>query len=146
MADLTGAVHGWLAALSTLVAGRMSVEEIRLRLSSYVPLLAEEFPDERYFTSRSLRHVARHSKWFPSYGELCDLLTAAWKDSIPPTPAITTIARPRDYPIEPAPEWCFDKTTRHGRSNDEWIPPVDNQSGAPRALGSIIIVERGSSE
>lgn len=109
----------WLLSLSTLVAGRLSVEEIRLRISAYLPLLAEEFPNvEGYFTNQSLRHVARNSKWFPSYAELCDLLAAAHKDANPHLFAIA-YDRPEGIPVEappyqlpPAPEWCFERSPR----------------------------------
>ena len=112
-------ISGWLMALSTLVAGKLNLDEIRLRLSSYVPLLAEEFPNTRYFTSQSLRSVARHSKWFPSYGELCDLLSASWKESRTDL-AIEYRPIPREstepYPIQlPPPE----RESRHFRSMKE---------------------------
>lgn len=136
------AIAGWISALATLVAGRISPEEIRLRSGAYVSLLAEEYPSvEKYFTHQSLRYVARHSKWFPSYSELCELLSAAWKDTLPQYPAIghDVVAREaaEPYPIQPAPEWCFERFSRHfdGRNVVQARGPVRTVEEQLAALG-----------
>lgn len=67
-------VWDWLAELGKLVApGNAAVREAS---GNYLPLLMAEF-DSRDFNSGSRTFVARHCKFWPSYGELCELL-AKW--------------------------------------------------------------------
>jgi hypothetical protein len=72
-------VWDWLADLGKLVApGNASVREAS---GHYLPLLIAEF-DSRDFNADSRAFVARHCKFWPSYGELCELL-AKWPKPVP---------------------------------------------------------------
>lgn len=73
-------VREWLKALGVLCAGNLSQEEAELKLSAYAPLLAREFGPE-CFTPGSLTSVARATKFFPSFGEVCNALTAWWQEN-----------------------------------------------------------------
>ena len=76
--DKLATITEWLLALTTLCAGKLNPSELRVRASTYVPLLAAEYPDY-YFSQEMLAGVARRCKWFPSYAELCDAIEAARK-------------------------------------------------------------------
>lgn len=80
-------VNDWLALLGRLVASNMTPDEAMQRLRSYTPLLLARF-DSRDFNAASREFVARNCKFFPSYGELCDLLDK-WPRPIE-KPAVTT--------------------------------------------------------
>jgi len=76
-------VWDWLTDLGKLVApGNASVREAA---GNYLPLLLGEF-DSRDFNADSRTFVARHCKFWPSYGELCELL-AKWPKPAPQGPA-----------------------------------------------------------
>jgi hypothetical protein len=64
-------VRQWLQSLGVLVATGMSVADAKERLAVFVPLLAAEFSG-RYFNAQSLAFVARRSKFFPTFSEVCD--------------------------------------------------------------------------
>jgi hypothetical protein len=68
------AIYQWLKALGTLTAAAMSEEVADNKLHAYAPLLAFEF-DQSCFCPSSLAYVARGSKFFPTFGEVCALLT-----------------------------------------------------------------------
>lgn len=75
-------VWDWLTDLGKLVApGNASVREAS---GQYLPLLIGEF-DSRDFNADSRAFVARHCKFWPSYGELCELLSK-WPKPVPPPP------------------------------------------------------------
>lgn len=59
--------------LGTTVASTMSIAEAQERISTYLPLLEAEF-DQRFFCSDSLRYVARRTKFFPTFSEVCEHL------------------------------------------------------------------------
>lgn len=81
-------VDAWLEALGTLTAPSMPVDDARTRCRAYAGMLRGKFAASA-FTRESLEAVAAGCKWFPAYGELCDLLTAFWhKAPAPPRPAI----------------------------------------------------------
>lgn len=66
-------VSDWLTALARLVASNMTPQEAGERLRAYVPELVARF-DSRDFNGASREFVARSCRFFPSYGELCELL------------------------------------------------------------------------
>lgn len=66
-------VADWLLALAPLVAATMPANEARERVKAYVPELVARF-DSRDFDASSREFVARNCRFFPSYGELCELL------------------------------------------------------------------------
>ncbi|MFL6708217.1 MAG: hypothetical protein ACJ8HI_08425 [Massilia sp.] len=66
-------VADWLAQLGRLVASNMSPSEAADRLRAYAPELVTRF-DVSDFNSASREFVARHCNFFPSYGQLCELL------------------------------------------------------------------------
>lgn len=69
-------VRDWLKALGALCAGSLALEEAEARIAAFAPLLSRAFAGWA-FCDASLEAVARGCRWFPAYGELCDLL-AAW--------------------------------------------------------------------
>ena len=86
MAD-QAVTRDWLKALGTLVAGSLPANESRAKLNLLAPMLAEEFPAGA-FTPPSLAAVARQCKFFPSYAEICEVLSPWWKEHRPPHRAI----------------------------------------------------------
>jgi hypothetical protein len=64
-------VRQWLQSLGVLVATGMSVADAKERLAVFVPLLAAEF-DGRFFNAATLAFVARRSKFFPTFSEVCE--------------------------------------------------------------------------
>jgi hypothetical protein len=73
-------VAEWLTSLGVLCAGSMSREEAMARVAAYRTALASEF-EPRAFCAASVRHVARASKFWPSFGEVCTALGEWWKDN-----------------------------------------------------------------
>lgn len=79
-------VWDWLVDLGKLVApGNASV---RQAAADYLPLLLGEF-DSRDFNADSRAFVARHCKFWPSYGELCELLAKWPRPAERPLPGAT---------------------------------------------------------
>ncbi|HTO99800.1 MAG TPA: hypothetical protein VMJ64_00375, partial [Anaerolineales bacterium] len=81
----------WLASLGTLCAGAMPLEEAQARVAAFASMLCEQYGGEA-FTQASLQTVARGCRFFPSYGELCEALSAWLKEN--PPPRHTAIAGP----------------------------------------------------
>jgi hypothetical protein len=71
-------VRDWLKALGSLTAGSLPGAEVDAKLGTYAPLLAQDFPPSA-FCPASLAAVARQCKFFPSYAEICDLLSPWWR-------------------------------------------------------------------
>lgn len=90
-AETYGVVRKWLLSLGTLCAGSMPVEEARMRVAAYASMLSEQFGPHA-FTQGSLEKVARESKFFPSYAEVAERLSA-WQRENPP-PRHTALAAP----------------------------------------------------
>jgi len=88
MADQT-VVRDWLKALGTLVAGSLPPNEVRAKLALLAPMLADEFPVAA-FCPVSLAAVARQCKFFPSYAEICEVLSPWWRENRPPLTAIAS--------------------------------------------------------
>lgn len=65
-------VSKWLASLGVLLAGRMSLDEAKVRVAAYTELL--DMP-EYCFTKESLGNAAREFHWWPSFKELDDFLS-----------------------------------------------------------------------
>jgi hypothetical protein len=78
----------WLKSLGTLCAGSMPKAEADLKISAYAGLLAERY-DRAAFCGKSLEAVAAQSKFWPSYGEVCDRLDAWWAANKPQQLAIS---------------------------------------------------------
>jgi hypothetical protein len=79
----------WLNDLAIVVAGSAPLADLKAKVAGMSGLLAEDYPPEA-FSRASLAHVARQCKFFPSYGELTEHLSAWWKDHRPePRLAIT---------------------------------------------------------
>lgn len=62
----------WLVKLATLCAGKMDLNEVRVRTEAYAEMLAD-MPGY-LFTQDSLKHAAERFNWFPSYAELREML------------------------------------------------------------------------
>ena len=107
MQNATETIRRWLQSLGTLCATTLSVQDAQDKLRAYAPMLQREF-NAAFFTADSLAFVARQTKYFPSYGELCEALSA-WRreanfgmSSAPPSdapqidgPTRSGAARPR---------------------------------------------------
>lgn len=107
MQTATETIRRWLQSLGTLCATTLSVQDAQDKLRAYAPMLQREF-NAAFFTADSLAFVARQTKYFPSYGEMCEAL-AAWRreanfgmSSAPPSdapqiegPTRSGCARPR---------------------------------------------------
>lgn len=63
-------IQNWLATLGLLIAGKMDVEDVKMRLFAYSRLMIDIPPE--LLTERSLRKAALKFKWFPSFAELND--------------------------------------------------------------------------
>ena len=62
----------------------MTRDVAEMRMSAYVPMLMQRFPDAA-FTAESLEFVAaRAVKGFPTYGELAEWLGEWWRPRRPP--------------------------------------------------------------
>lgn len=124
----TTLTRNWLKMLAAFQIGRMEPEEVEWRLAVLAPALAEEFPDE-VFTPDSARAVARASgAYFPVFGEICEALApiakevreaAWWRKRLADRAAearkqIEDRAKAAEpYELSPAPEWCFERESRH---------------------------------
>lgn len=73
-------ITDWLGRLGLLTAVNMPAAEARIKAQAYAPMLDKEFA-KAFFTEKSLAFVSRRCKWFPSYGELCEALSAWRSDS-----------------------------------------------------------------
>ena len=95
-------VLDWLSTLGRLVAANMPAEEASTRLRAYTPELLARY-DSRDFNQVSREFVARHCKFFPSYGELCELLDKWPKPAerpLPKWPQQSDIPEAREPPTE----------------------------------------------
>jgi hypothetical protein len=80
-------VAAWLADLANVTAGAAMLSDIKPRIGGLASLLAENYPADA-FCRASLEHAARECKFFPSYAELCDILSPWWKEHRPTPLAI----------------------------------------------------------
>jgi hypothetical protein len=87
--DHLHAVSSWLNDLNELTAGSKPLADSKPKIASLAAALGEEFPPGA-FTRQSLLVVARANKFFPSYAEICELLSPWWKDRRPTPIAIET--------------------------------------------------------
>lgn len=67
-------VGKWLTALGTLVAGRLSAEDAKVKISAYLELLTAPACS---LTRESLAEAGRRFTWFPSFGEVQEFLDEA---------------------------------------------------------------------
>ena len=81
-------VTGWLTDLANVSAGQAPLADAKTKIAAMASLLAEEFPAGA-FTRQSMMAVARACKFFPSYGELCAVLSPWWLERRPPLLAIS---------------------------------------------------------
>ena len=86
-------VRHWLTHLGLLVAGSMPTEEAKMRIAAFAPMLEDQFPHWS-FTAASLQTVARGSRFFPSYAEIAEALSAWVRENRPP-PSTPLLAGPR---------------------------------------------------
>jgi hypothetical protein len=71
--------RNWLKMIGVLNDAAMTTEEFELRLAVLAPALAAEFAPE-VFTPDSARSVARQTRYFPVFGEICALLEPASRE------------------------------------------------------------------
>ena len=72
--------RNWLKLVGALNDAAMATEEFEMRLAVLAPALAAEFPPE-IFTPDTARSVARQSRYFPVFGEICALLEPACREN-----------------------------------------------------------------
>lgn len=79
MSTDTNLTRNWLKVLGALNDAAMGTEEFDIRLAVLAPALAAEFPPG-VFTPDTARSVARQSRYFPVFGEICALLEPALRE------------------------------------------------------------------
>jgi len=102
----------WLVKLGVLSAARMSAEEAQTKIEVFAPLLASRFSSSM-LTDHSLGFVAAQCKFFPTYGELCQLLYDYQRENAPPRISVRAKEPDEPYVIPPAPAWALRKRLRH---------------------------------
>ena len=90
--DQLHAVSSWLNDLANLTAGPTPLADSKPKIATLAAALGEEFPSAA-FNRNSLLAVARACKFFPSYSEICEVLSPWWKDHRPTPIAITKAHR-----------------------------------------------------
>src|SRR5215472_9384616 len=75
-------IAGWLNDLATITAGTAPLADAKAKIAALSALLIDEFP-EAAFCKQSLVHVAASCKFFPTFSELRDALTAWWRENKP---------------------------------------------------------------
>ena len=79
----------WLNDLANLTAGPTPLADSKPKIATMAAALAEDFPAAA-FTRQSLVVVARAAKFFPSYSEICAILSPWWKERRPKPIAIAS--------------------------------------------------------
>jgi hypothetical protein len=132
----------WLSSLGVLVAGSMPIADAKERIGTYCPLLEGEFSPE-VFNRRSLAFVAQRQKFFPSFHEVCTLLTE-WAEA-QPTPQALAIAdasgadwkrRQDDERRDAAADWSDPAKVR--RSRDLVLSSPIRQLEFGRTLAALV--------
>ncbi|WP_341893757.1 hypothetical protein [Ferrovibrio terrae] len=62
-------IANWLASLGVLCAGKISVEDAKLKIAAYVSVLEGEF-EAGCYTEGSLKRIYPQFTWFPAGGEI----------------------------------------------------------------------------
>ena len=91
------AVVRWLNDLATISPPAPGGQELQSRIAGLASLLAGDFPPAA-FSRDSFKAVARECKFFPSYAEVCAILSPWWRQHRPLPPLL-----PEPMP-EPLPE------------------------------------------
>lgn len=73
--DHAAAIARWITDLATLTAGNAPLADSKAKITALTGMLGEQYPPE-LFTRKSIEHVARECKFFPSYAELVASLDA----------------------------------------------------------------------
>lgn len=101
-------VRQWLSDLGVLVAGSLSVEEARAKLSAYTSLIEGEYP-RACFTKKTLADAARRfPRFFPSFGEVAAYLDEVKGELRVRLDRLHRIAKPVPMPqreVEPEQPW-----------------------------------------
>jgi hypothetical protein len=80
-------VTSWLNDLNDLTAGARPLADSKRKIAALASALFDDFPPAA-FTRQSLLVVSRAYKFFPSYAEICEVLSPWWKDHRPAPVAI----------------------------------------------------------
>jgi len=96
-------VRNWVEALGVLCCDNMTPTEAEMKVLAFVPMLQSDFPAEA-FTQDSLSHVARECKYFPSYGEVYNHLSAWWRPRRPMQAVALPAPAPPPPHVEPTPD------------------------------------------
>lgn len=121
----TDPVRKWLSALGTLCATNAPEAEAARRVEAYATMLASEYQPWA-FSRRSLEAVARQCKFWPAYGELCDLLSAWCRDN-KPAQSVPLLTGPAE--LSPA-EY---RAKKDQEDRDWWEDYLANLSERPNA-------------
>lgn len=92
-------VEAWLTKLGILCAGRMPVEDAKAKIMAYAPGLAPWSP--LVFTRESVYWCAKQVKWFPSFGEVHDLLARFNAEIVEPRQRRMPLPAPKREPPTP---------------------------------------------
>jgi hypothetical protein len=110
-------IRDWLKLLAGCCRNTISTDELQAKLGLYAPMLAAEFPNDGWFCPASLREVAAHCTFFPSYAELCEQLRA-WQKSRNPYPIYGEAAG--QHAIEaPTSAWNTPLPEKRGAQSDD---------------------------
>lgn len=129
-------IRDWVKGLGLACAGNANVRDCQAKAAAYAPMLAREFKAEA-FTVDSLTAVSRGCTFFPSFGELCGLLSAWWDENRPYVPTVLRlegpkpdIPKPRDPPTEAEMQYvggivrAFVAERRHYQPSRDLTPEV----------------------
>jgi hypothetical protein len=119
-------VYDWLKALGVLTASATSEAVADNKLHAYAPLLADEF-DQACFCRSSLAFVARGAKFFPTFGEVCDLLVKWWRSQRPYTGLALS---------GPADPWDAKVRAERAEAGSDWSDPVVIQASVTALDGN----------
>jgi len=118
-------VAKWLSALGTLCAVTIPENEAEKRVKAYSALLRAEYQPWAFCRS-SLEYVARASKFWPAYGELCVALSA-W--CVENKPAIDAPRLAGPAPLSPS-EY---RAKKDQEDRDWWEDTLANLAERPNA-------------
>lgn len=79
----------WLNDLANLTAGPTPLADSKPKIATLAAALAEDYPAAA-FNRQSLVVVAKASKFFPTYSEICAILSPWWKERRPKPIAIAS--------------------------------------------------------
>lgn len=123
----------WLNDLATLVAGATPISDLKAKVAGMSAMLGDDYPPEA-FSRASLNHVARQVRFFPSYGELTEHLSAWWQAHRPPSRALPAPSGEVDREEETRQFWLT-MTDQELRAR---VAKVDGWTGPGTATAQLV--------